>query len=80
MKAKSNLKRHRMYEHVFIEHDRSRSERYQISSLRTLVQAVGKDKVRMRGNRVNYYNTESSERNDFAMDTDQRENGSHRIH
>ena len=72
MKAKSNLKRHRNYENVYIEHDRSRAERSQISSLRTLVQAVGKDKVRMRGNRVVYHNAESNEREFPAMDTDQR--------
>lgn len=80
MKAKSNLKRHRVYEHVFIEHDRPRSERNQISSLRTLVQAVGRDKVRMRGSRVIYYNAELTEGNDVAMDTNQRENRSHRVH
>lgn len=79
MKAKSNLKHHRIYDKVFIEHDRSRSERNQISSLRTLVQAVGKDKVRMRGNRVVYYNAEPPERDDTSMDIDQGENRADRI-
>lgn len=80
MKAKSNLKRHRTYDKVFIEHDRSslRSEGNQILSIRTLVQAVGKDKIRMRGSRVVYYNAESTERDETVKDIDHREDRLHR--
>lgn len=52
MKNKSKLMATRSYERVFIEHDRPKSERNQISNLRTLVNAVGRDRLRVQGSRL----------------------------
>lgn len=52
MKNKSKLKDIRQYERVFIEHDRPRAERNQISNLRRLVNVVGRDRLRVQGSRV----------------------------
>jgi hypothetical protein len=58
MLAKASLQRSKKYERVFIEHDKSREERVNMSNMKTIVNTIGRDKLSIRGNRIveNQYN------------------------
>ena len=64
MKIKSKLKDSRRYENVYIEHDLSRQQRVFNSNMRTIVNAIGRDKLQVKGSRVNFKNTNSEDRNE----------------
>ncbi len=52
MKHKAKLKDSTVHKDVYIEPDRSRQERQNISNMRTIVNAVGRDKLELKGSRL----------------------------
>ena len=67
MKIKSKLKDSRRYENVYIEHDLSRQQRVFNSYMRTIVNAIGRDKLQVKGSRVNFKNTNSEDQNEYQQ-------------
>ena len=72
MNAKSELKTSRNYGRVYIENDKSQSERNAISNLKTIASVIGNDKVFVRGNRLVSRN---DSRSDDTVYQPERENG-----
>ena len=52
MSNKRNLKSDRKYSRVYIDHDMSREDRIMASNLKSIVKAVGNNKLYVRGNRI----------------------------
>jgi hypothetical protein len=52
MKQKMKLKSSRNYHNIYIEHDRTREERVQLSNMRTIASVIGPGRVSVRGNRL----------------------------
>ena len=53
MRNKNKLKDSKRYERVFIEHDLPRQQRVLNSNMRAIVNTIGRDKLQVRGSRVN---------------------------
>lgn len=73
MRSKQKLQNKRNYERVYIEYDRPRDQRNQISNLRALVQVVGRDKLHVRGSRI-FVNNRDSEDTGHRSSHDERDN------
>lgn len=52
MRSKSKLKDNRRYENVYIEHDLPKQQRVFNSNMRTIVNTLGRDKLQIRGSRI----------------------------
>ena len=60
MKIKSKLKDSRSYENIYIEHDLP-TKGFN-PNMRTIVNAIGRDKLQVKGSPMNFKNTNSEDR------------------
>ncbi len=85
MKNKAKLKDRANYRNVYFEPDRSKEERQNLSNLRTIMNTVGRDKLELRGSRLNkkQYDLQdggrgqhrpSGQENDTHLSSDNRNN------
>ncbi len=85
MKNKAKLKDSANYRNVYIEPDRSREERQNLSNLRTIMNTVGRDKLELSGSRLirKQYDLQdggrgqsrpSGHENDIRLSSDNRNN------
>ena len=66
MKNKNKLKDSKCYERVFIENDLPRQQRVLNSNMRAIVNTIGRDKLQVRGSRVNVRRRDSD--SDYSND------------
>lgn len=73
MKCKRILRDSRRYEKVFIENDLPKHQRVLNSNLRTIVNTIGNDKLKLKGSRVSVTETEERERQHRLSDRDRND-------